>query len=240
MSDAPILEAEIPATLTVNQPNALELTASKDKFTELANSIVITDQVSLERAAKFLLDNKTEQKRLDEERRGFVDPLNKVVKDLNAKYKPISDALTSAESIVKGKISKYTAEQERIQREAQAEAERKAEQQRQKLEVRAEKAEDKGDDHKAQSLRDTAATVVAAAPAPVIHKVAGISTRKVWTAKVTDPMKLCKLIADGVLPATLVEFKQAELNKIASQWQNNREFDGILITQETGIAAGRR
>lgn len=231
---------EIPTSVSVKKVDDTALAASKSKFAELANSIVITNQDELEKAAKFLTENKSEQDRLDKDRRELVDPLNAVVKNINGKYKPISDALTLAESIVKKKVSAYITEQERLQRVEQARLNELAEKQRERLEVRADKAEEKGDDSKAQALRDTASTVVAVAAAPQVHAVAGLGTKKVWKATVTDAQKVCKLIAEGIIPVTMIEFKLVELNRFASQWQNTRTFEGITITKENSIAASKR
>lgn len=232
-----VAQSAIPKTVDVQQPNMPALLLTASQFEEAANAITITDTLSLAAAAKALTENKAEQKRLDEERQSFVRPLNDVVKALNAKYKPLNDMLVACEGIIKKKIGAYQQKVEDERRKAEAEAEDKANKERAKLEKRAESAEEKGQDEKADALREQAASVVAAVPAAPAVKVAGISSRETWTAEVTDIQKVCKLIADGVLPVSLIQFKPAELNRIATQWKNTRAFDGIKITKSIGIAA---
>lgn len=233
------LEA-VPTTIEVKQPNQLQLTEQTNKLVEAANAITISDHQSLQRAADYLAENKAEQKRMEEERKDLVGPLNETVRKINAKYKPFTEALQRAEQIIKGKIGTYDREQERIRQRELAEAEAKARRERERLEARAETAREKGNEEKAETLAMQAASTVAAVPAETTPKVSGASTRKVWKADVQDVRKVCQLIAEGKLPPTLVEFKQVELNKIASTWQNTQEFPGLRIYQDYSVASRAR
>ena len=226
-----------PTTVSVRQPNEVALTEQGKKFLDVANGIQITDAVTLQGAADYLSENKAHQKKLDGERRELVDPLNEVVKRINAKFKPITDLLLSAESIIKNKIGKYQQDQLRIQREEQAKAEERARKERERLEARAEKAIEGGNVEKAAELQQRAATTVAVAPAVEAPKVAGASVRMAWAGEVTNMVELCKAIGNGELPPTLVEVKQSELNRVASTWQNNRTFPGLRITQKPVVAS---
>jgi len=230
-------EAQLPASIAINQPNESALSAQAARFLESAKQITITDQPSLEFAAKYLTDNKAEQKRLDAERVELVDPLNKVVKRINGMYKPVLDVLGQAETIVKRAIGSYQQEQERIAREEAARAEEAARKERERLEKQAEKLEAKGKTEQAQDKLEQAASVVAVIPQATPAKVVGISSSKVWKAEVTDTVAVCKLIAEGVLPPTLVDFKAIELNRVATTWQNTREFAGLRIYSDVRVAS---
>ncbi len=230
-------EAQLPASIAINQPNESVLSAQAAHFLDAAKQIAVTDQASLEFAAKYLFDNKAEQKRLDAERVELVDPLNKVVKRINGMYKPVLDVLAQAETIVKRAVGTYQTEQERIAREAAARAEAEARKEREKLEAKAEKLADKGKIEQADALREQASATVAVIPQIAPAKVTGISSAKVWKAEVVDVVAVCKLIADGVLPPTLVDFKTAELNRVATTWQNTRQFDGLRIYSDVRVAS---
>lgn len=227
----------IPASIAVQSPDSGQLNAQAEQFLSTARSLAVTDQATMAAAAKYLTENKGEQKRLETQRRDMVDPLNEVVKKINALYKPVTDMLTQAETIVKRAIGGYQQEQERIAREAAAKAEADARKERERLAAQAEKLADKGKTEQAQAKLDQAASTVAVIPQTTAAKVSGISTGKVWKAEVTDPVLVCKLIAEGVLPPTMVDFKAAELNRVASTWQNTRQFDGLRIYSDVRVAS---
>lgn len=223
--------------IQIRQPNEVQLREQTNAILRAAEAIQVTDVATCAQAAQYLNENKAEQKRLDAERREIVDPLNEAVKKINAKFKPLTDVLVKAEGIIKGKIGAYQTEVERKRREEQAAAEEKARKERERLQARAEAAAGKGQIEKAQELELRAATTVAAIPAHEDTKVAGASVRKVWKAEVMDVRELCRQIAEGALPPTLVEFKQAELNRVATTWQNTRDIPGLRIYQDVSVAS---
>lgn len=227
---------QIPTSVPVSKPNEQQLNAEASRFLEKANQIVVLDQAGLGVAAQYLRENKAEQKRLDDQRRNMVDPLNGVVKQINALFKPVTETLAEAERIVKGAVSTYQiAEQRRIAAENAA-REELARKERERLEQRALKAQEQGKAEKAEALMTQAATTVAVvAEAPA--KVAGISTRMAWVAEVIDVREVCRQIADGHLPPTIVDFKPVELNRIATSYQNTREFSGLRISQKPVVAS---
>lgn len=227
----------IPNSISVKSPDGAALNAQGAQYLSIAQSIVVTDAVSLQSAARYLSDNKAEQKRLETERRGMVDPLNEVVKKINGLYKPVTDLLAQAETIVKRAISTYQLEQDRIAREAAAKAEAEARKERERLAAQAERLAEKGKHEQAQAKLEQAASTVAVVPQMEQTKVAGMSTAKVWKAEIIDPVAVCRLIANGELPPTLVEFKTAELNRVASTWQNTRTFDGLRIYSDVRVAS---
>lgn len=227
----------IPNSIPVKAPDGAALSASGEQYLQTARSIIVNDDATLAAAAKYLTENKAEQKRLDGERRGMVDPLNDVVKKLNALYKPVTDMLAQAETIVKRTIGTYQQEQERIAREAAAKAEAEARKERERLEAQAQKLAEKGKAEQAHAKLEQAASTVAVVDFQAPAKVAGMSTTKVWKAEVTDVQAVCRLIADGVLPPTLVDFKAIELNRVASTWQNTKTFDGLRIYSDVRVAS---
>lgn len=227
----------IPTNIAVQSPNTQQLSAQADQFLQTARAIVVTDQASMEAAARYLTENKSEQRRLETERRGMVDPLNDVVKKINALYKPVTDMLQRAESIVKQAIGAYQQQEQRRIAAEHAAAEEAARKERARLAQQAARLEEKGKTEQAQAKLEQAASTVAAVPQSEPAKVAGMTTRKVWKAEVTDPVLVCKLIADGVLPPTLVDFRAAELNRVASTWQNTREFAGLRIYSDVQVAS---
>ena len=204
---------------------------------EQYESFSVTNAEECQKAADVLREAKNSVKALEDRRKAITQPLDTAKKSVMNLFRPATDALSRLEKILKPKIANYYAEEERKRKAAEAEAEARARKERERLEKRAEAARDKGDVEKAENLEVQAATTVATAPATTEAKATGVSVRKIWKAKVTDPVALCKEIAAGNIPPTVLDFKQAELNKIASTWQNNREFQGLTIYPENSVAS---
>jgi hypothetical protein len=222
-------------TLNVPEVQTVALQTEADKFLAAANAMEITTNDQYVFATKWRNDNKKQQKDLDEDRKSLLAPIREVVERINEKYKPFINILISADNIVSDKIKAYLRACEVQRLKDQAAAEKRARLERERLQASAEKAEDKGQTEKAQVLMEKASTVVAAPVAELPKSSAG-TTRKVWTGKVTNIQAVCKLIADGTIPPTCIEFKQSELNKLASQWKATRQFEGLLFTEDFQLA----
>lgn len=190
-----------------------------------------------QQAATVLSNAKKRVAALEERRKLITKPLDDAKKSVLDLFRPATDAYTSLERIIKPKIANYHNEQDRIRREAQAKAEEEARKERAKLEAQAAKAREKGKEERAEALEMKAATTVAVAPIVAPQKIVGASVRKVWSAEVTDVIELCKAIVAGEIPPSVVDFKQSELNRLATTWQNNRVFPGLRISQQSVVAS---
>ena len=74
----------------------------------MVRSLKVNSPDSHEFAAKTLRSIKGEAKRVDDLRRSWVDPLNRVVKSINDQFRPVLKAYESAEQTLKGSIGQYT------------------------------------------------------------------------------------------------------------------------------------
>lgn len=74
---------------------------------DLVSDMQITDQTGLEVATAFTAQVKIKKKEIETKQKSFIDPLNKVVKELKAFFEPAIDNLTTAEKELKTKIEKY-------------------------------------------------------------------------------------------------------------------------------------
>jgi hypothetical protein len=106
--------------------------------------------------------------KVDKKRHSFVDPLNKVVRELNAEFKKASEPVVVIESHVKGLLGTYLEAQRKA---AQALAEKAAK-----------KAEKRGQEQYAEDLRQAAL----AKPLATVAEGTGASAKLVWHARVTD------------------------------------------------------
>lgn len=73
---------------------------------------------------------------------------------------------------------------------------------------------------------------------PGYSRVPGTSRREPWTGRVTDLSKVLALLAAGTLPATLIDIRQGELNRLAAQYQDRLEimFPGLAASSEKKLA----
>ncbi len=119
----------------------------------LAESFVVNDAVTADLANRELRAVKERAKKLDDTRKSLVDPLRKVIDNIQALFKPAIESLAQAETIYKRKLADYTeAERQKAEeaRRAQEEAERKA---RQKAEQEAAAARAKAEQEAAEARR---------------------------------------------------------------------------------------
>lgn len=140
---------------------ALEYKTDAEKTHEFIDEMAVASAPQYEAAASICADIITQAKEIDGKRREFVDPLNEVVKNLNAFFKPPLEWLDKCEAILKKKLVLFV----------NGEAAR-----RDQLLLQAGAADDS---ELSEELIEQAETHVA-------PKVAGVSMRTTWTGEVVD------------------------------------------------------
>lgn len=201
-------EALVP-TVTNAQSEIGAVQSDVQAFDEYARTLVVTKD-SREAAGESIKTIKGLWNRLEERRKVFTVPLNKVLDEINAIFKKPQAALKLAEDLVKQKCLGYDAEVERermrLQREAEERARKEQERLNKEAEAAAKKAEKRGDHETAEMYRQTVPQAVVQTPlfdeAP---KVNGESTRKVYRAEVVDPLAFATGISIGIIPPHMME-----------------------------------
>lgn len=102
-------------------PAETDLTREGNTMLALARTIVIADQTMYEVAVDELRAIKAKITSREEQRRSLVDPLNAVVKRINALFKPGTEAMEQGEAVIKGAMLAYDA---KVRAEAAAERRR--------------------------------------------------------------------------------------------------------------------
>lgn len=191
---------------------------------------IFTTEVRFE-AGETLKTIKGIWNRIEERRKVFTVPLNKVLDEINAIFKAPQASLKVAEDTIKSKCLTFDAlqraEQDRLRREAEEVARKEQARLDREAEAKARKAEERGNLEKAEEIRQTVPQVVIQAPLfeePVA--VAGESTRTLWRMEVTDPLAFFTGIACGVIPAHMATPNQAELNKVATALKGACQWPG--------------
>lgn len=150
-----------------------------------------------------------------------------------AQFRLLDDPAKRAEELIEGKIKTYdrqereriAAEQARLQAEAQAEADLAAT-------LDSEAAPD------GLASEPTAPVPVFVPPPPLAPKSADVSIREHWKARVTDPLKLIRAVAEGRAPTECVVPNMSALNGLARVMKATLNLPGVEAYDE-GIVAGR-
>lgn len=220
------------ATMEMEQKQVIETEIAP--MLERAKSLVIRSQEDRRFAAETVKSFKEMRERIED----VFHP----TKNKQTAYKAYTDALDSekafygpideAEKLTKAAIKTFdTQEAIKAQKEAElAEAKRRDEEAKraEKLEAQAQKAEERGNIEKAEALREQAQAPVAPSFTPPPTGTKKLTTK----AEVINRMKLCKLIAEGVIPFSVIEINQAQLNAWAKTQDPKAQFDGIRLYQE--------
>lgn len=229
-------------------PEGQELQVIEKKTADVvtaANLMVVDNQDRYDRCADFLRGIKELQRQVDETFDQNIADAHSLHKNLVAAKKKHSEPLVEAERIIKAKSLDYITEQERLEAEARrkaaeeaqrAEIKRKAE-----LEAQAKAHEEKGNLGLAEARRAAAEAVYVPIKnvEPVFNRAAGQSVKVTWRCEVVDPVALCRLIADGVLPAIMVTPNQAKLDGLARTMTNTKQYPGLKFVEEKVLAVRR-
>lgn len=201
------------------------------------NSYKIVDQTTRENGAVMLAAIKELRRKADDKRKSLVDPLNSVVKAINAEFKMITEPLDKYEGIVKNEIARDYREQERIRLEKEREEQRRLEAERKKLEAQMKKAKDELSKEIIQSRMNDAEikaeqNIEAVTEKKTVTTSAGSTTvRKIWTWKYENPQAVD-------LSKIPVEYLKVDEGKITTAIRSGvREISGIVIYQTESIAS---
>lgn len=208
---------------------------------ERVNAIVVNSNESYQEAGAVVIELDTLAKRITDYWDEPIRKAHEAHKALTSKRAEMLKPVDDRKKLLRGKISAYLTEQERIRREEQRkidEARRKQEaDERAKLEARAAKAEESGKAEKAEALREKAAEVYVA-PVIVQSEVekttridAGTVSQKTdINVTVTDPKKILAAVIDGRLPIGIITINESKL-KQAIKLAGINNIDGAIIEQ---------
>lgn len=199
-----------------------------------ANEVKITNQLTYEKSCDFLKIVKGLQKKIEESFNPIVQKAHSAWKESISQRDKHLNPVKSAEQLVKEKINSYLAyremERRREELKLRQEAEARAQKERERLAERADKWEEKGKTEKAEDLKEQAEQVEALTPVvmPNVQKVNGISTRKVWKAKVINFDKL---------PSAYKLPNQQLLDSVARTTKGNQQIEGVEFYSENIVTS---
>ena len=221
----------------VPQPDKTLFAESKTLL-RLAQDWDITTPDMATAAGEDLREIKRLAKEIEAKRTAITGPLNKALKEVNALFKPPKLWLQEGEALIKTGLLSYQRREERIAAAAQAKADAEAEKERKALERKAKVADVIGIGDKADELREEATRTVAPVIQSEAPKIAGVSVRKVWKAKIMDKKSFLRFVLDEREDLlALVQLDQSGLNALARLHKIDLGFPGIVAVEEESVTA---
>ena len=178
-----------PITLAA-QNEATALLAQARQVAAAVPTLTIATADEYQAAAAGLVELKGRWKVVEEKRVSLVKPLNDVVKNINAMFKPVLDSWDTTMTVVKRAMQDYQTREAEAQRKALEEAARLAQQ--------------------GQTGQEFTALVAQGSAIPA--KAQGISTRAIWRWRVVDAAAVPReyLCVDATKVDALVKLQQGE------------------------------
>jgi len=236
--NTPVTTTYTPAALAAELTPAVTYAADLE---EQATRAVINSEESLNAAADFMRLCTAALKRANEKRISQVKPLNDHVTWINSQWKTmVVGRIEAAKEMVEGRATKYAKEQQAIRQAEQDDIRRQFEAQ---ALADAAAAEEAGRNQEAEQIVEAAAATPIQAPAKVMASGsftgATASLRARWEGSVDDDNinLVCLAIANGDLPASIIQFKKAELNKVATTVGKAGSHFGITVTDASKLVA---
>ncbi len=243
-----------PTNLSLVVPSEMNtLVTGSDRLVTEAESFVVDSEVTFQLADEIQNTLKDEAKTINSKRLDFTRPLDALKTQWMEFFRPAVDGRTKAAAVYQGKMSAYSREQRAIAEAAQRQAEELARKEREKLEAQARERDEAAAKLKtragrekaareAEELRQTAQmmpetfAVSAPAPATVASNVA-----QVWKGEVSNVAEFLQWLATRPEWFTVLDFKPAELNRMAKQFSNTLKVPGTRFYQEDSFRSkGRR
>ena len=217
-------EAALKLTPEIEDVEAQALT-----IPEQANALVVATAEDYTKAGAFWQEIRSMRSKVA----ATFDPLVKQAHELHkntlAKKNEIDKPLEIAERKVKGLMSQYDAEQERLRREEEERLKAialKEEEDRRLAEALL--AEEAGDTEEAEAILEDpvhVAPVIVPKATPKLH--GGPVYREVWAAEVLNIRELCKAVADGSASTECIQANMTVLNRMATALKATMKVPGV-------------
>jgi hypothetical protein len=210
-------------------PEVIEAGEIVANISTLTKDYRITTPEAYAQGAEQLKLVKGAQKKIEALQDAITRPMNAALKAARDLFRPRLEAIAAAETTIKRELVRFQDEQDRQRREEQRKADERAEAERQRLARLEQKAIERGDEQKAATFQERAATVVA----PVIQreapKVSGIATREAWKFQVEDP---------ALIPREYLMVDEAKIRKVVVALKGDTKIAGVRVYAEKVLAAG--
>jgi hypothetical protein len=225
------------------QQQLIEIAKEVSPVLLVAQRLEINNATDYHHAGEFLKEVKAAKKKFLD----FFAPIKKKTyeawKSIVARETEMVSPLDLAESSVKQKMLSYQRQEElkrrQEQQRLQAEADARAAKERERLRKQAGKL-------KTPELREQRLAEAEEIDAPLISlqtetpKIQGISTRKLWRARVDNKNKFVNAALDNENLMAFISIDESRLNKIAQATKGEVKYPGVVFYHEESLAAGTK
>jgi len=245
-------EAVKPEFVLVKKEMDPEIHSAIAKATALSVESFEEDQV----ATIFIGEAKAIFEKAEARRVKMKAPALETCREIDAFFKEITGPITDAIDIVKGKKKKWflaeDAKRQKLEAEVRAKAAEEERIKRQKLEAQAKKAEEKGNEAKAEALREAAANTFIApeipqAVAPKTSYANGFSSTYAADIRLelhgqeeAAKKEIARAVADGIFPHYLIKIDMAEAKR---HFKKNKTalgpIHGFMIYPDANVKSGK-
>lgn len=216
--------------MTEQTEGVQELEVQALSVPDQAKQITITDQASYERAGQILVIVKGLRKKIDETFDPIISKAFAAHKEAKAQKTKVEAPLLVAEAHVKPLMAFYVNEQERKRREEEEklrlEAQKKAEAEQL---ARAEAAEKQGNHQAAEAIISAPVQVAPVVLQSETPKVAGVSYRKSWKFRITDP---------ALVPREYLIPDDKAIGAVVRALKDQCKISGVEVYSEDTVSAG--
>jgi hypothetical protein len=210
--------------------------ADVDSVTARMEALAVRTPEEASRVNEWLSSGKVAVAELERLRKSIVDPINAHVREVNAIFRPYSDAFARFEEAAKRRLLAFKqAERERIAREDEERRRRQEEAARQEAEARAKAEAARTAKQREKALADAARaaeTITELRAAPPEHEVRGFKTD---TGTTSTRMKTCfRVVDESKVPDRFWVVDQMALRRAVAEGAQN--IPGVEIWEEETLA----
>lgn len=228
-------------TVTLQQPDQAAMSKSADAALAMVEAFEVIDAPTYELAGDELTAIKRKASQLDDQRKAITKPLDDAKKAVMDLFRGPVEMLGKAESILKGKMLAFQAEEQRKAAEARVAAERAAQAERDRLAAEAAALKAEGRDGEAVIKMAVAEMVVASHVAlNEGPKAAGVAVRTSVDFEVVDLLALVKHVASHPELVGLVTPETVKLRAYVKGLGLACNLPGVRVFEKASLAASRR
>lgn len=205
-----------------------------------AQSLTIVTVEDYSNAGAFLHTIKNRAKEIDTLRMSMTRPLDDAKAKIMSFFRPATDKLNDAATIISRTMITWETEQERIRKEAQAKAEEAARKRSEDENIAlAAELERSGDTELAEQVLTSQVEVAPVKIASSVPRTATAFSRETWSGEVTNLMELVKAIAEGKAPISLVQANMVAINGVARSLKSSMKYPGIRAVSSKSMTSRR-
>lgn len=203
---------------------------------EQAGRAVIDSEDAFQKGSDFMTVCAEQWDQLEDLRKTMKKPIDDYGKFVQAVFVPLQSKFLNSKTLVSTRMQAFQQAEDKKRRDAAALIQKANEEAAAKL---AQEAEDRGDTTTAAAILDVATQTPVHVPTTRLGGTNSYGrstfTAKRWTATVEKPFELLQAIIDGKVSLSVIEWKQAELNKVAASLKVEKTVHGLKVFQTENL-----